>query len=151
MPIAFQDFYPDRFSHCYGCGKSNPQGHHLKSYWDGEETIARFTPGPQFSGGVPNHVYGGLIASLFDCHGNGSAAGFAHRAQDREMGQGEPMRFVTASLKVDFLRPTPMGVELVVRAKLLSLEGRKVRMGMALSAGDVTCATSEMLAIQLKD
>jgi acyl-CoA thioesterase FadM len=67
------------------------------------------------------------------------------------MGEGEPMRFVTGSLKVDFLRPTPMGVELVVRAKLLSIEGRKVRMAMTLSAGDVVCATSEMLAIQFKD
>ncbi|MQM29298.1 MAG: thioesterase, partial [Candidatus Accumulibacter phosphatis] len=33
---AFQDFYPEDFSHCYGCGKSNEHGHHLKSYWDGE-------------------------------------------------------------------------------------------------------------------
>jgi len=68
MHKAFQDFYAEKFSHCYGCGKLNPSGHQLKSYWDGDETAARFSPGPQFSGGVPDHVYGGLIASLFDCH-----------------------------------------------------------------------------------
>src|SRR5512140_1026089 len=106
---AFQDFYPDRFSHCYGCGKNNPHGHHLKSYWDGEETIARFTPGAAYSGGVPNNVYGGMVASLFDCHGTASSAAFALRAQDRQMGDGDPPRYVTASLKVDFLKPTPMG------------------------------------------
>ena len=151
MPKGFQDFYPDRFSHCYGCGKDNPHGHHLKSYWDGEETIARFTPGAQFSGGVPDNVYGGMIASLFDCHGTASAAAFAQRAQNRAMGDGDPPRFVTASLKVDFLRPTPMGVELVVKAKLQSIEGRKVRVAMSLSAQGVACATAEMLAISLKE
>ena len=37
---AFQDFYPDELSHCYGCGRLNEQGLQLKSYWDGEETVA---------------------------------------------------------------------------------------------------------------
>lgn len=152
MSNAFQDFYPDRFSHCYGCGKDNPHGHHLKSHWDGDETVARFTPGAQFSGGVPDNVYGGMIASLLDCHGTASAAAFAHRARNREMGDGgEPLRFVTASLKVDFLRPTPIGVELVVKGKLHSVEGRKVRVSMTLSAEGVTCATAEMLALSLKE
>ena len=151
MPKGFQDFYPDRFTHCYGCGKDNPHGHHLKSYWDGEETIARFTPGPEFSGGVPDNVYGGMIASLFDCHGTASAAAFAQRAQNRAMGDGDLPRFVTASLKVDFLRPTPIGVELVVRGKLESIEGRKVRASLVLSAQGIPCATAQMLAISLKE
>lgn len=44
----------------------------------------------------------------------------------REIGEGpQPIRFVTASLKVDFKQPTPLGVELVVTGKLRSLEGRK--------------------------
>ncbi len=41
MTLAFQDSYPERFSHCFGCGRSNPHGHHLKSYWDADDTIAR--------------------------------------------------------------------------------------------------------------
>lgn len=151
MTEAFQDFYPDRFSHCYGCGKNNPRGHHLKSYWDGEATIARFTPGTEFSGGVPGNVYGGMIASLFDCHGTASAAAFAQRAQGRAMGDGDPPRFVTASLQVDFLRPTPIGVELVVKGALEGVEGRKVRVTMALTAQGVPCATARMLAIALKE
>ena len=31
MNAAFQDFYPEKHSHCYGCGRSNPKGLHLKS------------------------------------------------------------------------------------------------------------------------
>ena len=152
MPTAFQDYYPERFSHCFGCGRSHPNGLHLKSHWAGEETVARFTVPPEFSGGVPGHVYGGMVASLLDCHGTASAAAFAYRAAGREMGgEGDFMRFVTASLKVDYLRPTPIGTELVVRGRLLGVEGRKVRVALALEAGDQVCATGEMLAVQFRD
>ena len=151
MPTAFQNYYPDQFSHCYGCGKNNPHGLHLKSYWDGQKTIARFTVRPEFSGGVPDHVYGGMVASLLDCHGTASAAAFAFRAAGRDMGDdGEFMRFVTASLKVDFLRPTPIGVELVIEGQLLGIDGRKVQVSLSLSAGDKTCARGEMLAVQFR-
>lgn len=152
MPTAFQDCYPERFSHCWGCGKDNPRGHHLKSYWDGEETVARFTVPPEFSGGVPGHVYGGMVASLLDCHGTASAAAFAYRAAGREMGDGgEFMRFVTASLKVDYLRPTPIGVELEVRGRLLGIDGRKVQVALSLNAAGQACARGEMLAVQFRE
>jgi len=152
VPTAFQDFYPERFSHCWGCGKDNPRGHHLKSFWDGEETVARFTVPPEFSGGVPDHVYGGMVASLLDCHGTASAAAFAYRAAGREMGDaGGFMRFVTASLKVDYLRPTPIGVELEIRGRLLGIEGRKVQVGLSLSAAGQACARGEMLAVQFRE
>lgn len=152
VPTAFQDCYPEKFSHCYGCGKSNPQGHHLKSYWDGEETLARFTVPPAFSGGVPGHVFGGMVASLLDCHGTASAAAFAYRAAGREMDDGgEFMRFVTASLKVDYLRPTPIGVELEIRGGLLGIEGRKVRVSLSLAAQGQACARGEMLAVQFRE
>lgn len=152
MPTAFQDCYPERFSHCWGCGKDNPRGHHLKSYWDGEETVARFTVPPEYSGGVPGHVYGGMVASLLDCHGTASASAFAYRAAGREMGDGgEFMRFVTASLKVDYLRPTPIGVELEVRGRLLGIDGRKVQVALSLNAAGQACARGEMLAVQFRE
>lgn len=152
MPTAIQDYYPERFSHCYGCGWSNPHGLHLKSHPDGDDTIARFTVGPQFSGGVPGNAYGGMVASLLDCHGTASAAAFAYRAAGREMGDdGVPMRFVTASLKVDFVRPTPIGVELVIRGRQGEIDGRKVQVLLSLSANGVVCAKAEMLAVQLRE
>src|SRR5690242_15848022 len=93
---AFQDQYPDDYAHCYGCGRLNADGHHLKSYWEGEESVCRYTPDPKYTGGFPGFLYGGMIASLIDCHG----AGTASAAKARE--DGKPLsRFVTASLKVD--------------------------------------------------
>lgn len=155
MPAAFQDLYAEPFSHCYGCGRNNPHGHRLKSYWDEtheSSTIAHFTPGTQYSGGVPDHVYGGLIASLLDCHGTASATAFIYRARGREMDEpGTPMRCVTASLKVDFLRPTPLGIELAISATLRAIEGRKVRVDLALCAAGELCARGEMLAVAIED
>ncbi|WP_291984905.1 PaaI family thioesterase [Candidatus Accumulibacter sp. ACC007] len=155
MPsTAFQDCYPDDFAHCYGCGKNNEHGHHLKSHWDdsdGDTTVARFTPQPYHTGGVPGNVYGGLIASLLDCHGAGSAAAAACKAEGREMGSTPPMRFVTASLKVDYLRPTPIDAELEVRGEIVEVKPRKVTVSLSLSAHGEVCARGHMIAVRLPD
>jgi acyl-coenzyme A thioesterase PaaI-like protein len=148
---AFQDYYPDTYSNCYGCGKNNEHGYHLKSYWDGETTIAHFTPASYHTGGFPDNVYGGLIASVLDCHGAGSAAAAAFKAEGREMGTEPPIRFVTASLKVDYLKPTPQGVELEIRGEILEIKGRKVTLGLTLSANGIVTAKGLMIAVRLPD
>ena len=63
---AFQDYYGENVSHCYGCGSLNRHGHRIKTHWDGDESVTRFTPEP-FHTAVPGYVYGGLLASLIDC------------------------------------------------------------------------------------
>ncbi|WP_449425589.1 PaaI family thioesterase, partial [Rhodanobacter lindaniclasticus] len=132
-----------------GCGPANPQGLHLKSFIEGERTHARFSPATMYSGGYPGNVYGGMLASLLDCHGTASAAAFAYRVQGRVMGDGgPPIRFVTGSLKVDYRRPTPLGVELLIEGTLRSLEGRKAIIDLTLSAGGEVCVTGEMVAVQ---
>jgi len=39
---ALQDLYPDDFAHCYGCGRLNADGLHVKSEWHDDEAVARF-------------------------------------------------------------------------------------------------------------
>ncbi len=148
--IAIQDFYPDEFAHCYGCGKNNALGLHLKTRWDGEETLTRFTPRPEHTA-TPGFVYGGLIASLIDCHGTGSASLAAMRAAGRTLGDGPAPRYVTASLKVDFLKPTPHGPELTVRGKIREIKGRKVVIDAELLANDVVTVRGEVIAVQIPD
>jgi acyl-coenzyme A thioesterase PaaI-like protein len=150
MTRAFQDYYPDDLSHCYGCGRLNDKGLRLKSYWDGEETVAVFEPRPEHTA-IPGYVYGGLIASLIDCHGTGSAAAAAYRAENRAMGSDPPLRFVTASLAVDYLRPTPLGVPLEVRGRVEEIKGRKVVIGATLSAEGQVCATGRVVAVKMPD
>ncbi len=147
---AFQDYYPDDLSQCYGCGRLNEHGLQIKTYWDGEETVTRYVPRPSHTA-IPGYVYGGLIASLIDCHGTGTAAAAAYRAAGREMGSEPPYRFVTASLHVDFLRPTPLGVLLEVRGTIKSVAGRKVVVGATLSADGVVCARGEVVAVEMPE
>lgn len=145
---AFQDFYPDELSYCYGCGRLNDRGLKLQSYWDGEETVAIFNP-RSYHIAIPGYVYGGLIASIIDCHGTGTAAAAAYRAEGREMGTEPPVRFVTASLHVEYIRPTPLGVPLEVRGKIKEIKDRKVVVSATVSAGGETCARGEVVAVKM--
>lgn len=147
---AFQDYYPDDVAHCYGCGRLNEQGLQIKSYWDGEETVAIFTPRP-YHIAIPGYVYGGLIASLIDCHGTGTASAVAYRAEGREIGTEPALRFVTASLRVEYLRPTPLGVPLEVRGAVKEIKGRRVVVeGWVIAEGEV-CARGEVVAIRMPE
>ncbi len=151
MSIAVQDLYPDDSAHCFGCGKNNPLGFQLKTYLQGDETMAHFTPDAKYTA-MPGSVYGGLIASIFDCHGTGSAAAFVCQAEGISMEQCPiPVRCVTGSLKVDYLAPTPMGVELELKGNLRSIERRKIWVDMTLTANGKLCAKAEILAIRIKE
>jgi acyl-coenzyme A thioesterase PaaI-like protein len=147
---AFQEYYPDHLSHCYGCGHLNEQGLHIKSYWDGEESVCTFIPGPHHMA-VPGIVYGGLIASLIDCHGTGTAAAAAYRAEGRKMDTEPPLRFLTASLHVDYLRPTPMGIPLELRGKVLEIKGRKIIVDIRLLADQKLCAKGKVVAARVPE
>jgi len=147
---AFQDFYPDDVSHCFGCGRLNEHGLHLKSFWDGEETVATFYPKPYHTA-IPGYVYGGLIASLIDCHGTGTAAAAAYREAGREMDTEPPFRFVTASLQVKYPRPTPLGVPLEIRGSVTGFEGRRVMVSITVSAEGKICARGEVVAVLMPE
>jgi acyl-coenzyme A thioesterase PaaI-like protein len=147
---AFQDYYPDDLSHCYGCGRLNEFGLQIKSYWDGEETVCTFFPRPYHTA-LPGYVYGGLIASLIDCHSTGTAAAAAYRAQGRPMDTEPPLRYVTASLHVDFLLPTPIGAPLEMRGRVKEIKGRKVVVDATLSAEGEVCAWGQVVAVQLPE
>jgi acyl-coenzyme A thioesterase PaaI-like protein len=147
---AFQDYYPENLAHCYGCGRMNELGHRIKTFWDGDETVTHYTPEPQHTA-IPGFVYGGLLASLVDCHSTGTAAAAMYRAEGRAMDSEPPFRFVTGSLHVDYLKPTPMGVELTLRGKVKEIRGRKVVVETTLYANGVATVRGEVVAVQMPD
>jgi acyl-coenzyme A thioesterase PaaI-like protein len=144
---AFQDHYADDVSHCYGCGRLNEEGLHIKSYWDGEESVARFTPRACHIA-APGFVYGGVIASLIDCHGTGTAAAAAYRAEGRAMDTQPGIRFVTASLKVDYLRqpPWPRTPGAGKGKECRQTQGRRRGRGLA---EEKVCARGEVVAVRM--
>lgn len=143
---AFQDYYGANFDQCYGCGANNPHGLKIKSYWEGDQSVCRYTPQP-FHTALPGFVYGGLIASLVDCHSTGTAAAAMYRAEKRAMDSLPLLRFVTASLKVDYLKPTPMDAELEIRGQIKAMKGRKVVVSTTVAANGEICARGEVVAL----
>ena len=144
---AIQDEYADDNAWCYGCGRLNEHGLHLRTGWQGEETITVYSPLPEHTA-IPGFVYGGLIASLIDCHGTGSASLVLHRKNGYEPGDGiEPPRFVTASLSIDFMKPTPQGIRLKAIGRLEEVHPKRWKIHTEVYANDSVCARGTVDAV----
>ncbi len=100
---------------------------------------------------MPGFVYGGLLASLIDCHAMATAAAEAERVAGREIGVGEAPRYVTAALHVDYLRPTPLGGELMLRAKVAETGRRKMVVRMTVTANGLETARGEVVAVLMPE
>jgi acyl-CoA thioesterase FadM len=70
---------------------------------------------------------------------------------DIQVKPGNMPRFVTAALKVDYLAPTPVGVELELRSIVKEIKGRKVIVKVTVSSGTTLCAKGEGVYVQLRD
>jgi len=145
---AVQDYYPDDIAVCYGCGKSNKHGYQIKTYWEGDETVSRFQPQPYHTA-FPGYVYGGLIASLIDCHATGTAASARYRESGKPLGKEMLERFVTVSLHVDYVAPTPINTILHLRGRVKERKGRKMVISVTLSADGKETARGEVVALQM--
>ena len=148
---AIQDEYPDDFAQCFGCGRLNDQGYHFRTGWYGDQTKTIYTPHEEHTA-IPGFVYGGFIASLVDCHGTGSASLALHRENGHEPGDGiAAPRFVTASLKVNFIKPTPQHVPLIVISTLENIHPKRWKVHAKVYADGKVCATGEVDAVVKTD
>lgn len=117
-----ESLYPDMT--CFGCGHGNADGFHLRSYRHGQDTVAEFTPRPEHDNGF-GFVNGGILSTVLDCH---TAAVVLWEATQRgwEADDGAPVPFITAGFDVKFLRPTPLGPALTLRAEPVEISEAKV-------------------------
>ncbi len=145
---AFQDL--GSVSHCYGCGADNEKGLQIKSIWDGDEAICTWKPKPHHCGGSTEIVNGGIIATLIDCHSLNLAIAHAYKIEGRSIGSSPRIHYVTANLDISYLRPTPIGKPLYLRANIKKIEGRKTWVNCTLSADGQTCAVGEALGIRVQ-
>lgn len=147
LKTAVQDLYPDDFAHCYGCGRLNEKGHHFRTFWEEKKAVTIYTPDESHTA-IPGFVYGGVIASLIDCHGTGSAALALHHKNGHEVGDGaEVPRFVTGSLHVDFLKPTPQHIPLKAVGNVTEIHPKKWKVDVEVLAGAEICAKGEVIAV----
>jgi len=150
MIKAIQEYYDEEFAHCYGCGRKNTEGHHLKTYLKDDVTISKFTP-EDYHIAIEGFVYGGLLASLIDCHGTGSASIFYARENSIAVKNYNAPRFVTGSLTVKFLKPTPLHKELIIKGELKEITAKKVITKIEVFVDDIVCVTGEVTAVLLPD
>ncbi|MEO8611574.1 MAG: hotdog fold domain-containing protein [Chloroflexota bacterium] len=150
MVLALQDICMPNGT-CYGCGSANPDGLHIKSYWseDGQFVVASFEPQARFTSGFKDAMYGGLIASLIDCHSNWTAMAFGYKAERREPGTQPLVTSVTGSLGVKYLKPTPMDQTIHLKAWVEGEVGRKTRVLCELGTGDTITATGDSIFVRI--
>ena len=148
--LAIQDFYAEHFAQCYGCGSLNEAGYQLKTRWEGDHTLTTFVPSAHHTA-IPGYVYGGLLASLIDCHGTGSAALALAREKGIELEPYNAPRCVTASLHVDYLKPTPLGPQLRIVGYISEIKGRKVTVEAELYAGTELCVKGKVIAVEIPE
>ena len=146
---AVQDSYPDDVAHCYGCGRLNEVGHQIKTRSVDGGTVTEFTP-EAFHMAIPGYTYGGLVASIIDCHSTGSAAIFAMQRDGIEVGSEPSPRFVTARLEVDYLLPTPLAT-MVLYGRLIEIKGRKVIVESDLSVGGTVTAKGSAVLVEIPE
>ena len=134
---SLQDQYGPNVT-CFGCGPANDKGLRIKSFVRGEELVASFRPEPHHNAfdGVLN---GGICGALLDCHSNWAAAWALLQATGVET---FPCT-VTADFAVKLKRPTPMELEITVRARVVKLSGdqKVATVEATLEAGGKVTAT----------
>lgn len=135
--------------HCYGCGALNEVGLRIKSHWDGDELVCRFQPQP-FHIGHPGIVYGGLIASVIDCHSIWTALATATRDEGIDLAAGPlPFGFVTAKLEVNYLRPADIGQVLDLRARVVDRGARRFNVECQVLQQGQACASAVVVAVRV--
>ncbi len=146
---AVQDTYPDDVAHCYGCGRLNEAGHQIKTRPVGNGTVTEFAP-EAYHTAVPGYTYGGLVASIIDCHSTGSAAIFWMQRDGKAVGSEPSPRFVTARLEVDYLLPTPLAA-MVLSGRLVEIKGRKVIVETDLSVDGIVTARGSAVLVEIPE
>jgi acyl-coenzyme A thioesterase PaaI-like protein len=139
------------YNFCWGCGPANSQGLQIKSYWQGEEAVCTFRPEPQHTAGPDHILNGGIIATIIDCHCGCTAIAEAYQRLDREIGTFPKIWYATASLKVDYRRPTSIQQPVLLRARIKSVAGKKTLVSCELYAQDEITVKAEVLAVRVPE
>jgi acyl-coenzyme A thioesterase PaaI-like protein len=130
---------------CFGCGPANPAGLRVRSFLEGGEVVAQWTPRPEYEA-FPGMLNGGIVGTLLDCHSNWTAA--IHLMQAR--GADSPPCTVTASYAIKLRKPTPSGQALRLRARVVESEGDRAVVEAELESGGAVCATCRGTFVAVK-
>ncbi len=131
---------------CFGCGVKNDKGLRIRSFEDGEETIATWRAEPHHQA-FPGMLSGGIVGTLLDCHSNWTAANFLMKKNGRDT----PDCTVTANYAVKLLRPTPFDQTIYLKARVIESTDTTATVEAELIANEKVCATCRGLFVAVKE
>jgi acyl-coenzyme A thioesterase PaaI-like protein len=118
-------------------GLANPLAPPITIGRTGDRTAAATVTFGSAYEGPPGSVHGGFVAAAFD-----EVLGYAQSLS------GAPG--MTGTLKVKYLKPTPLHQELLFEAEFLRIEGRKIFTEATVKAGDLVTAEAQGLFISAR-
>jgi len=142
---SLQDRYAPA-NRCFGCGPANEKGLRIKSFAQGNELVAHWTPSPWHEA-FTGMLNGGIIGALLDCHSNWAAAYHIMQAS----GAKELPSTVTADFHVKLLRVTPSTQEVTLRAKVVESKGDRAVVEASVESGGKVTATCRGTFVAVKE
>jgi acyl-coenzyme A thioesterase PaaI-like protein len=130
---------------CFGCGPANEKGLKIRSFVQGDEVVADWTPEKHHEAfeGVLN---GGIIGALLDCHSNWAATYHLMK----KSGEDHPPCTVTAEFAVKLTRPTPTNVPVHLSAVVTESTDDRAVVDAKLTANGKVCATCHGIFVAVK-
>lgn len=135
---------------CFGCGPKNKLGTQIKSYWDADNihVVMTHTPDERYVG-WPSLLYGGFISCLVDCHSNWTVIAHHYRMEGREPGTLPRIDCVTGTMNLKYIKPTPLGVPLTLKARIEGDVGRKTRVLCEVYAKDQLTVLGDSIFVRV--
>jgi acyl-coenzyme A thioesterase PaaI-like protein len=135
--------------HCYGCGADNQFGLRIKSFLEGDEAVGTWKAQPHHCS-YPGFLNGGVACTLIDCHSAWTAFALECRDQGIELSADpEIASGWTRAMNVEFLKPTPLDVELTLKSRVVK-KGRTSRtVNCSLFANGEETVRAEVVLIMI--
>ena len=131
---------------CFGCGSANGKGLRIRSFEEGDEVVCTFTPEPHHLA-FEGIVNGGICGTVLDCHSNWTAA--VHLM--KKSGAAALPCTVTADFHVVLRRPTPIGVPLRIRARVVESGEDRATVDATIEANGKVTATCRGTFVAVKE
>jgi acyl-coenzyme A thioesterase PaaI-like protein len=144
MAEALQDRFAPKNA-CFGCGPANAKGLRIKSFVEGDATVATWTPEPHHEA-FPGMLNGGICGALLDCHSNWTAAW----ALMLRASAASPPCTVTSDFHVVLKRPTPTDGPVHLRAEVVEIQDDRAVIEATLSAKGKVTATCRGTFVAVK-
>jgi acyl-coenzyme A thioesterase PaaI-like protein len=144
MKSLQETYAPD--NRCFGCGPASEKGLRIRSFVEGDDVVAEWTPSPHHLAfdGVMN---GGICGVLLDCHSNWTAA---HHLMVKRKAATPPCT-VTKEFLVKLKRPTPMAGPLRLRAHAVESDDESVVVEATIEAGGKVTASCRATFVAVKE